>query len=77
MPSLIVCRRVQESDSEMVDGRNSPPPTSSRTTAAINTLPLMAAKEKPPINVVGDVGGKIAIMVRILIRDTFRPSDST
>ncbi|XP_018493667.1 phosphoribosyl pyrophosphate synthase-associated protein 2 [Galendromus occidentalis] len=59
----------KESDSEMVDGRNSPPPTSSRTTAAINTLPLMAAKEKPPINVVGDVGGKIAIMVDDMIDD--------
>lgn len=63
----------KESESEMVDGRNSPPPqpshTTARTTAAINTLPLVAAKEKPPINVVGDVGGKIAIMVDDMIDD--------
>jgi hypothetical protein len=26
-------------------------------------MPVMTAKEKPPINVVGDVGGRIAIMV--------------
>lgn len=26
-------------------------------------VPALAAKEKPPINVVGDVGGRIAIMV--------------
>ena len=26
-------------------------------------LTVLAAKEKPPINVVGDVGGRIAIMV--------------
>lgn len=30
-------------------------------------VPVHPAKEKPPINVVGDVGGRIAIMVvRIL-----------
>jgi hypothetical protein len=26
-------------------------------------VPIHPAKEKPPINVVGDVGGRIAIMV--------------
>lgn len=26
-------------------------------------VPIHIAKEKPPINVVGDVGGRIAIMV--------------
>ena len=33
------------------------------------TLPPLTAKEKPPINVVGDVGGKIAIMVDDMIDD--------
>lgn len=31
-------------------------------------VPVHPAKEKPPINVVGDVGGRIAIMV---VRITF------
>lgn len=29
---------------------------------------VLTAKEKPPINVVGDVGGKVAIIVVSLIR---------
>ena len=33
------------------------------------TLPSMTAKEKPPMNVVGDVSGRIAIMVDDLIDD--------
>lgn len=33
------------------------------------TLPPLTAKEKPPMNVVGDVGGKIAIMVDDMIDD--------
>lgn len=32
-------------------------------------MPVMTAKEKPPINVVGDVGGRIAIMVDDMIDD--------
>ena len=32
-------------------------------------MPPLAIKEKPPINVVGDVGGRIAIMVDDLIDD--------
>ncbi|XP_002121088.2 phosphoribosyl pyrophosphate synthase-associated protein 2-like isoform X1 [Ciona intestinalis] len=32
-------------------------------------IPLLTAKEKPPINVVGDVGGKIAIIVDDIIDD--------
>ena len=32
-------------------------------------LPPMTAKERPPINVVGDVGGRIAIMVDDMIDD--------
>ncbi len=34
-----------------------------------STLPPLTAKEKPPMNVVGDVAGKIAIMVDDLIDD--------
>ncbi|XP_065080179.1 histone H2A, sperm-like [Ochlerotatus camptorhynchus] len=33
------------------------------------SVPVHPAKEKPPINVVGDVGGRIAIMVDDLIDD--------
>lgn len=40
-----------------------------RVTSVGATLPPLTAKEKPPINVVGDVGGKIAIMVDDLIDD--------
>ena len=29
----------------------------------VTGVPMQAAKEKPPISVVGDVGGRIAIMV--------------
>lgn len=49
----------------MVDGRNSPPPSTSRSrTMDVSVgVPQHPAKEKPPINVVGDVGGRIAIMV--------------
>ena len=32
-------------------------------------MPPLTAKEKPPINVVGDVGGRIAIMVDDMIDD--------
>lgn len=49
----------------MVDGRYSPPPPPilSRTMDVGVGVPQHPAKEKPPINVVGDVGGRIAIMV--------------
>lgn len=57
----------KESDSDMVDGRYSPPPAPSmartRTMDVGVGVPVHPAKEKPPINVVGDVGGRIAIMV--------------
>lgn len=40
----------------------------SRTMDVSVGVPVHPAKEKPPINVVGDVGGRIAIMVvRILL----------
>ena len=55
----------KEAESDMVDGRYSPPPPSlaSRTMGVGVGVPQHPAKEKPPINVVGDVGGRIAIMV--------------
>jgi phosphoribosylpyrophosphate synthetase len=55
----------KEAESDMVDGRYSPPtlPKSSRTMDVGVGVPQHPAKEKPPINVVGDVGGRIAIMV--------------
>jgi phosphoribosylpyrophosphate synthetase len=55
----------KEAESDMVDGRYSPPPnlSRSRTMDVSVGVPVHPAKEKPPINVVGDVGGRIAIMV--------------
>ncbi|KAM6941566.1 phosphoribosyl pyrophosphate synthase-associated protein 1-like isoform 2-T2 [Lycodopsis pacificus] len=64
---------AHHSELDMVDGRNSPPfsPPPSRTTQRHTglELPLMMAKEKPPITVVGDVGGRIAIIVDDIIDD--------
>ncbi|RZC34993.1 phosphoribosyl pyrophosphate synthase-associated protein 2 [Asbolus verrucosus] len=60
----------KESESDEVDGRYSPPTIPrSRTMDAGVGVPVHIAKEKPPINVVGDVGGRIAIMVDDLIDD--------
>ncbi|XP_037328716.1 phosphoribosyl pyrophosphate synthase-associated protein 1-like isoform X2 [Pungitius pungitius] len=64
---------AHHSELDMVDGRQSPPFSSApnRTTAGHTglELPLMMAKEKPPITVVGDVGGRIAIIVDDIIDD--------
>ncbi|XP_055604693.1 phosphoribosyl pyrophosphate synthase-associated protein 2 isoform X2 [Uranotaenia lowii] len=60
----------KESETDEVDGRNSPPTLpKSRTMDVSGGVPVQSAKEKPPINVVGDVGGRIAIMVDDLIDD--------
>lgn len=55
----------------MNDGRNSPPSIllSSRTMEVGVGVPSHPAKEKPPINVVGDVTGHIAIMVDDMVDD--------
>ncbi len=53
----------------MVDGRHSPPSVRSRMMDAGVGMPMLTAKEKPPINVVGDVGGRIAIMVDDMVDD--------
>ena len=53
-------------DEEEDDGRASPPiDFSHRVTSVGTVLPPLMCKEKPPISVVGDVGGRIAIMVCI------------
>ncbi|XP_048761050.2 phosphoribosyl pyrophosphate synthase-associated protein 2-like isoform X2 [Ostrea edulis] len=51
------------------DGRNSPPPPSRVEYKKIEILPALLPKEKPPLNVVGDVGGRIAIIVDDMIDD--------
>ncbi|XP_062243779.1 phosphoribosyl pyrophosphate synthase-associated protein 1-like isoform X1 [Platichthys flesus] len=74
---------AHHSESDMADGRHSPPlsrtttghtglelPSSSRQVPFPGIeLPMMMAKEKPPITVVGDVGGRIAIIVDDIIDD--------
>ncbi|XP_017297827.1 phosphoribosyl pyrophosphate synthase-associated protein 2 [Diaphorina citri] len=64
----------KESESDEVDGRASPPPPpvlppSSRTMEMDVGVPQHPAKEKPPISVVGDVGGRVAIMVDDMVDD--------
>jgi len=59
-------------EDEQADGRNSPPPQQVEHSRIMDVgvgVPALAAKEKPPINVVGDVGGRIAIMVDDMIDD--------
>ncbi|CAL8236246.1 unnamed protein product [Boreogadus saida] len=60
----------KDAESDMVDGRHSPPTI--KTSGAIHPsmeIPLLIPKEKPPITVVGDVGGRIAIIVDDIIDD--------
>ncbi|XP_051995940.1 phosphoribosyl pyrophosphate synthase-associated protein 1-like isoform X2 [Xyrauchen texanus] len=59
---------AQCSESDMADGRHSPPCVRNTGHPGLE-LPLMMAKEKPPITVVGDVGGRIAIIVDDIIDD--------
>ncbi|CAG2109900.1 unnamed protein product, partial [Medioppia subpectinata] len=79
----------KEAETDEVDGRTSPPPAlsdSSATEAASvgasvgmgststdrynwDGLPQLLPKEKPPITIVGDVGGRIAIMIDDVIDD--------
>uniref|UniRef100_A0A8C2FGX6 Phosphoribosyl pyrophosphate synthetase-associated protein 1 n=1 Tax=Cyprinus carpio TaxID=7962 RepID=A0A8C2FGX6_CYPCA len=70
---------AQCSESDMADGRHSPPcvrntfghPGLELPCKCHHTLnpSIMMAKEKPPITVVGDVGGRIAIIVDDIIDD--------
>ncbi|CAB1342028.1 unnamed protein product [Coregonus sp. 'balchen'] len=57
---------AQCSESDMADGRHSPPCVRNTSGHPGLELPLMMAKEKPPITVVGDVGGRIAIIVVVV-----------
>uniref|UniRef100_A0AAY4BXN5 Ribose-phosphate pyrophosphokinase N-terminal domain-containing protein n=1 Tax=Denticeps clupeoides TaxID=299321 RepID=A0AAY4BXN5_9TELE len=70
------------SESDMADGRHSPPcvrntighpglelPCKQQAPFPGIELPIMMAKEKPPITVVGDVGGRIAIIVDDIVDD--------
>lgn len=64
----------KESESDMVDGRYSPPagaanPHCFTMDIGMPVVPSNLPKEKPPINVVGDVGGRIAIIVDDLVDD--------
>lgn len=60
----------KDAETDEVDGRSSPPPsvatTQSATTSTdmfgVDDLPKSLAKEKPPISIVGDVGGRIAMI---------------
>ncbi|XP_032597435.1 phosphoribosyl pyrophosphate synthase-associated protein 2 isoform X3 [Drosophila grimshawi] len=71
----------KEAESDEVDGRYSPPPTRNstpqhapissrqRTTSVSVGVPEHPSKVKPPLTIVGDVNGRIAIMVDDLIDD--------
>lgn len=65
--------KVAESDRD--DGRYSPPPqllesvNKENISAGLTLLPVVHPKEKPPINVVGDVAGHIAIVVDDMVDD--------
>ena len=67
----------KESELDAVDGRYSPPPDSKdregtmfkTMDVGLDVMPVLTAKNKPPMTVVGDVGGRIAIMVDDMIDD--------
>lgn len=70
--SIAVLHGEEKAVDDEVDGRCSPPvmSTHSRTVdLRLGTLPPLAAKEKPPISLVGDVRDKIAIMVDDMVDD--------
>ncbi|XP_019644189.1 PREDICTED: phosphoribosyl pyrophosphate synthase-associated protein 2-like isoform X3 [Branchiostoma belcheri] len=77
----VIHGETKEAESDAIDGRHSPPPVVAQNTGlewpsgrywsadfGIG-VPMLTAKEKPPINVVGDVGGRIAIIVDDIIDD--------
>ncbi|XP_061087430.1 phosphoribosyl pyrophosphate synthase-associated protein 2 isoform X2 [Conger conger] len=66
----VIHGEAQDAESDLVDGRHSPPTV--KNIGAIHPsleIPLLIPKEKPPITVVGDVGGRIAIIVDDIIDD--------
>ncbi|KAL1278414.1 hypothetical protein QQF64_025087 [Cirrhinus molitorella] len=66
----VIHGEAQDAESDLVDGRHSPPTV--KNVGAIHPsleIPFIIPKEKPPITVVGDVGGRIAIIVDDIIDD--------
>ncbi|XP_041085585.1 phosphoribosyl pyrophosphate synthase-associated protein 2-like isoform X1 [Polyodon spathula] len=66
----VIHGEAQDAESDLVDGRHSPPTV--KNVGAIHPsldIPFVIPKEKPPITVVGDVGGRIAIIVDDIIDD--------
>ncbi|KAF8560698.1 hypothetical protein P879_07306 [Paragonimus westermani] len=72
---LVVIHGEDRDDSEHNDGRNSPPleslPAERKVVAhvGLELLPMMVSKAKPPPTLVGDVNGRIAIIVDDIIDD--------
>ncbi|KAG7327013.1 hypothetical protein KOW79_010414 [Hemibagrus wyckioides] len=79
---LAVIHGEAQSELDLADGRNSPPafrpscgppglelPWRYQAPFPGIELPMMLPKEKPPITVVGDVGGRIAIIIDDIIDD--------
>uniref|UniRef100_H3B9G7 Phosphoribosyl pyrophosphate synthetase associated protein 1 n=1 Tax=Latimeria chalumnae TaxID=7897 RepID=H3B9G7_LATCH len=64
----VIHGEAQCAESDMADGRHSPPVKNTTLHPGLE-IPLLIAKEKPPITVVGDVGGRIAIIVDDIIDD--------
>lgn len=73
-------QKVAEAD--QIDGRSSPPPPETESCSSgtssnesrfydlsLETIPGLAGKNKPPLTVVGDVGGRIAIIVDDMVDD--------
>ncbi|KAM9305808.1 phosphoribosyl pyrophosphate synthase-associated protein 2 [Gastrophryne carolinensis] len=64
----VIHGEAQDAESDQVDGRHSPPAAIAPVHSSLE-IPLMFPKEKPPITVVGDVGGRIAIIVDDIVDD--------
>ncbi|XP_074598597.1 phosphoribosyl pyrophosphate synthase-associated protein 2 [Brevipalpus obovatus] len=66
-------QKPKTGDSDEVDGRCSPPASESSSITAIDIgldlIPPLPVVEKPPITLVGDVNGRVAIMVDDMIDD--------
>ncbi|XP_067928705.1 phosphoribosyl pyrophosphate synthase-associated protein 1-like [Watersipora subatra] len=79
LPLAVVHGEEKLAEQDTDDGRTSPPLVESQTEGShstkdsritsinVHNLPALTPKEKPPLHVVGDVGGKIAIVVDDLI----------
>ncbi|CAL8142624.1 unnamed protein product [Orchesella dallaii] len=69
----VIHGEVKEGEADEIDGRYSPPlernVKSRIMDVGVGGVPAALKKEKPPLTVVGDVSGRIAIMVEDLIDD--------